>query len=277
MSSDGLNVIRGHIQWIIAQKDSSILLVLQLSTNTLNLIILVGRSDSIAILILIWSMGRQNFVSLRWLWIARVCPFILFISDHFLNISKSYNLLIVHHVLKMCGPRQAGLPIHILIIEIWLLFIIILLLLVFAGRGEKYLLERILCVTSCCHISLIIVSHWLCWKVVLVGKSLLLSFFISWVNRSIIVASYFWIFFLMIRHHNCLILVSVSHWFMKITDQLILLSFQVSLPLGLIRLLSILNYILIFDLRFSLGPVMMSITWINGRWFLGPILSQSNE
>ncbi len=135
MSSDGLNVIRPHIQWIIAQKDSSILFVLQLSTNTLNLIILVGRSDSIAILILIWCMGCQNFISLRWLWIARVCPFILFISDHFLNISKSYNLLIVHHVLKMCGPRQAGLPIHILSIEIWLLFIIILLLLVFAGRG----------------------------------------------------------------------------------------------------------------------------------------------
>lgn len=277
MSSDGLNVIRTHIQWIIAQKDSSILFVLQLSTNTLNLIILVGRSDSIAILILIWCMGCQNFVSLRWLWIARVCPFILFISDHFLNISKSYNLLIVHHVLKMCGPRQAGLPIHILSIEIWLLFVIILLLLVFAGRGEKYLLERILCVTSCCHISLIIVSHWLCWIVVVIWKSLLLSFFISWVNRSIIVASYFWIFFLMIRHHNSLILVSVSHWFMKITNQLILLSFQVGLSLRLIRLLSILNYTLIFDLRFSLGPVMMSITWIDGRWFLGAILSQSNE
>ena len=277
MSSDGLNVIRTHIQWIIAQKDSSILFVLQLSTNTLNLIILVGRSDSIAILILIWCMGCQNFISLRWLWIARVCPFILFISDHFLNISKSYNLLIVHHVLKMCGPRQAGLPIHILSIEIWLLFVIILLLLVFAGRGEKYLLERILCVTSCCHISLIIVSHWLCWKVVVVRKSLLLSFFISWVNRSIIVASYFWIFFLMIRHHNYLILVSVSHWFMKITNQLILLSFQVSLSLRLIRLLDILNYALIFDLRFSLGPVMMSITLIDGRWFLGAILSQSNE
>lgn len=272
-SSDGLHVIGTLVQRIIAQKDSSILFVLQLFTNTLNLIILVGRSNSITILILVWSMRWQYFVSLRWLWIAWVSPFILFISDHFLDISKSYNLLIVHHVLKMSCPRQAG---FILSIEVGLLFIIILLLLIFACRCEKYLLERVLRVASCCHISLVIVSHRLCWIVMVIWKTLLLSFIIPWVNRSIIVASYFWIFFLIIWDCNHLILICVSHWFMKIADQLVFLGLKISLPLGLIRLLCILNYVLIFDLWFCLSSVVVSITWVNGRWFLRAIFSQSN-
>ena len=238
----------------------------------MNLIILVGCSDSVAILILIRSMRWQNFVSLRWLWIAWVCPFILFISDHFLDISKSYNLLIVHHVLKMSCPRQARL---ILSIEVGLLFII-LRFLVFACRCEKYLLKRVLCVASCCHIGLVIVSHRLCWIVMVIWKTLLLPFIIPWVNRSISVASYFWIFFLMIRHCNHLIFVCVSHWFMKIADQLVFLGLKISLSLGLIRLLCILNYVLIFDLWLCLRSVVMSITRVNGRWFLRAIFSQTN-
>ena len=277
MRSDCLHVIGAHIQWIIAQKDSSILFVFQLFTNTLYLVILVRSTNSVAILVFIWSIGLHNFVSLRRLWIARVCSAVLFISDHFLDVSKSHNLLIVHNILKMCCSRQAVFTMNILGIKIWLLFIIELLLLIFAGRSEKYLLEWVHCVTSGCHISLVIVSHRLCWIVVVIWKSLLLSLLIPWVKRrKSVVAHYFWIFFLMIWNCSCLILVCVSHWFMKIADQFIFLGLEIRLPLGLIRLLG-LNHVLIFDLRVCLSPMMMCITWLNWGWLLGAILSQSNQ
>lgn len=218
LRSDGLYVIRGHVQWIIAQKDSSILFVFQLFTNTLNLIILVRSSNSIAVLILIRCQGLHCFIPLRWLWIARIRPAFLFISDHFMYISKSYNLLIVQNILKVCSTCQTDLSI-LKFSMIWLLFIIKLRLILFAGRGEKYLLERVLSVTSGCHISLVIVSHRLCRKVIFIWKTLLLSFLIPWMNRGMsVVAYYFWIFFLMIWNHNYLILVCVSHWFMEITN-----------------------------------------------------------
>lgn len=278
--SDSLQVVSGpHIQRIIAQKDSSsrILLVFKLFANTLNLVILIGSSWPIAILILVWCIGWQYFISLRWLWIAWACrPAILFTSDHLLDISKSYHLLIVQDVLKMCSTRQAHMRI-IFLHMIWLLIIIklLVLLLIFTSRCEKYLLQWVHCLTSSCHICLII-THRLGWKVMIIREVLFLSFVISRIKRGISVVGNFWIFLLTIWHNVRLILVGVSHWFMKVANQFIFLGFKIRLSFGLIRLLS-LNYVLIFDLRFCLVSLMMRNPWIDGWLLLWAILGQSNQ
>lgn len=235
--------------------------------------------DPVVILVLIRSKCRNDFVSLRWLGIARICPSILFMSDHLLYVGQSYHLLVVQDILKVCCARQTSLT-FILHIKIRFLIIIIL---PFASGCKKHLPVRVHCLTSGRHIGLIIiVTHWLGGEVVIIRGIWLFSFRVPGMQECISIVAvrsyYFWILFLMLWHDHYLILVSMCHRFVKVADQFVFLSLQIRLPLGVhhLRLLH-LQHALIFDFWHSFSPLMKSTTdWVDWRWFLRTILSQTN-